>query len=153
MKLCIERRWKRQGYTIGILYIDGVRFCETLEDRDRGLRQDMTVAAIRLRKVFGRTAIPTGIYHVDISTVSPKFRNRTWAIQYGGVVPRLLDVKGFDGVLIHPGNTAADTNGCVLVGDNKEVGKVLNSTATFHRLFARMIDAAGDGEDITIEIR
>ena len=152
MKLTLHRRYKGTEYTIGTLYIDGVRFCDTLEDRDRGLDSEMGLAKIVAKKIFGKTAIPTGVYVIDMRTVSPKLKNRLWAQPYNGVVPRLLNVKGFSGVLIHPGNTADDTDGCVLPGENKVKGKVINSTVTFHKLMTRLIEADRRGETITIEI-
>ena len=142
MKLKVERRWPRDGYTIGILFIDGVRFCETLEDT---VRQG--------KKVKGKTAIPAGTYRVRMDTVSPKFKSRAWAAPYGGIVPRLEAVPDFEGVLIHPGNTAADTDGCILVGNNRVKGKVLDSQLRYRQLMDdHLIPATRAGEDITIEI-
>lgn len=150
MNLKLNRRYTSQNYTIGSLLVDGVKFCDTLEDTDRGLKSSMTLQEIKAKKVKGKTAIPTGIYHVDMDTVSPRFKARSWARTYGGRVPRLQGVKGFDGVLIHPGNTADDTEGCILVGRNTEVGKVTDSKATYIKLF-EMMDAVN--EHIIIEIR
>ena len=150
MKLELIRRYSGNGYTIGSLLVDGVKFCDTLEPTDRGLMSSMTIDEIKSKKVKGKTAIPTGIYHVDLDSVSPHFKDRSWAKCYGGRVPRLQGVKGYDGVLIHPGNTAADTDGCILVGRNTEVGKLTNSKATYIKLF-EMMDAAN--EHIIIEIR
>lgn len=150
MKLTLKRRYTAQTYTIGTLSIDGVPFCDTLEDTDRGLKSSMTLQEIKANKVKGKTAIPTGIYHVDMNTVSPRLKNKSYAKPYGGRVPRLQGVKGFDGVLIHPGNTADDTEGCILVGRNTEVGKLTDSKATYCKLF-EMMDAVN--EHIIIEIR
>lgn len=134
MELKIIRKFKKSSYTIGNLFIDNKYFCDTLEDKDRSLIDSMSVSDIKATKVYGKTAIPSGTYKVDLNTVSPKFKNKSWAIPYNGKIPRLLNVKGFDGILIHPGNTHEDTYGCILVGYNKSVGKVINSTATFHEL-------------------
>ena len=150
MKLKLIRRYNGNGYTIGRLYVDGNPFCDTLEDTDRGLKSSMTLQEIKANKVKGKTAIPTGIYHVDMDTVSPRLKNKSYAKPYGGRVPRLQGVKGFDGVLIHPGNTADDTEGCILVGRNTEVGKLTDSKATYCKLF-EMMDAVN--EHIIIEIR
>lgn len=150
MKLELIRRYCGNGYTIGSLFVDGVKFCDTLEDTDRGLKSSMTLQEIKANKVKGKTAIPTGIYHVDMDTVSPRLKGKSWAKPYGGRVPRLQGVKGFDGVLIHPGNTADDTEGCILVGRNTEVGKLTDSKATYCKLF-EMMDAVN--EHIIIEIR
>lgn len=153
MKLKLIRRYKCEAYTIGTLYVDGLRFCDTLEDADRGLAKSMPPSDIEARKVKGKTAIPTGVYEIDLLTVSPRFRNRGWAKPYGGRVPRLCYVPCFAGVLIHPGNTAADTEGCILVGENKAKGKVVDSVATFTRLFDAMETASRLREKLTIEIR
>ena len=150
MKLELIRRYCGNGYTIGTLLVDGVKFCDTLEPTDRGLTSSMTLQEIKANKVNGKTAIPTGIYHVDMETVSPRLHGKSWAKPYGGRVPRLQGVKAFAGVLIHPGNTNADTEGCILVGRNTEVGKLTNSKATYVKLF-EMMDAAN--EHIIIEIR
>ena len=150
MKVTNKRRYTAKDYTIGTLSIDGVPFCDTLEDTDRGLKSSMTLQEIKANKVKGKTAIPTGIYHVDMDTVSPRLKNKSYAKPYGGRVPRLQGVKGFDGVLIHPGNTADDTEGCILVGRNTEVGKLTDSKATYCKLF-EMMDAVN--EHIIIEIR
>ena len=131
----LTRDFKLPAYTIGKMYINGKYFCDTLEDADRGLRQSMPLNEIRMIKVPGETAIPTGMYKVDMNTVSPKYKDRE-AYQFcGGKLPRLLDVPGYEGVLIHIGNSAKDTEGCILVGENKAKGQVLNSTATFRNLY------------------
>lgn len=153
MKLLLKRIAKCPNYTIGRLFVNGIRVCDTLEDTDRGLDSSMKEEVIRRKKIYGRTAIPTGTYHVDMDTVSPKFRYRTWAQPYGGKLPRLLSVKGFDGVLIHVGNTHPDTYGCLLVGQNKQVGQVVNSTATFKNLMDKyLVPAHKRGEEIMITI-
>ena len=127
MEILVKRIAKKSKYTIGKMYIDGQYICDTLEDADRGLNQNMSLEEIKNKKVYGETAVPTGTYKVDMNTVSPKFKSRTWAKPYGGKLPRLVLVPGYDGVLIHPGNKAEDTLGCILVGENKAVGQVLNS--------------------------
>lgn len=134
MELLLERTYKGEEYTIGNLYIDGEWFSNVLEDKDRGLTQDMSLEQIEKIKVYGETAIPTGTYKIDMNTVSSKFKNRSWAIPYSGKIPRLVDVPGFDGILIHPGNSAKDTLGCLLVGINSVKGKVTSSQATFKSL-------------------
>lgn len=144
MELVLKRIAKRDGYTIGHLYIDGVYFCDTLEDTDRGLSQDMPLSVIKARKRKGVTAIPTGRYRVTLGVKSPRFSQRAAYIFCGGYLPRLINVLGYDGVLIHIGNTAADTDGCILVGKNTAVGKVLESTATFKALYAKLKAAKGD---------
>lgn len=149
MKVTNKRRYTAKDYTIGTLSIDGVPFCDTLEPTDRGLKSSMTLQEIKANKVKGKTAIPTGVYHIDMNTVSPRLKNKSYAKPYGGRVPRLQGVKGFDGVLIHPGNTADDTEGCILVGRNTEVGKLTDSKATYCKLF-EMMDAVN--EHIIIEI-
>ena len=104
------------GWTHGRLSTDeGGFLCWTLEDTDRGLRQDMPLEEIKRRKVYGQTAIPTGRYPIQLR-VSPRLKDRPYAKPYGGKFPVLEDVPGFSGVMIHPGTTVEDTRGCLLVG-------------------------------------
>lgn len=152
MELQLKRRFKGPKYTVGSLFVNGVYECDTLEDTDRGLTNDMSVEAIKAKKIYGETAIPSGAYDIDMNTVSPKFKDRPWAKFCGGKLPRLLNVKGYDGVLIHVGNKAEDTLGCILVGDNKVKGQVVNSTSTFQQLYLQMLKAHTRGEKITITI-
>lgn len=149
MKLLLQRQYKKADYTIGDLYIDGEWFSNTLEDVDRGLDWNMSLDEIKEKKVYSKTAIPTGMYEVNMNVISSKFKDRSWAKPWGGKVPRLEKVPGYEGVLIHPGNDDSDTSGCILVGDNKEVGKVLNSVATFNKLMQTLTKA----KDITITIQ
>lgn len=152
MKLTLKRRYTAQTYTIGTLSIDGLPFCDTLEDADRGLHAGMTSKEIKANKVPGKTAIPKGVYTVNMNTVSPRFKARSWARPYGGIVPRLEAVPGFLGVLIHPGNSAEDTEGCILVGRNTVVGGLTDSVKTYLKLMNLLIAARDRGETITIEI-
>lgn len=134
MKLMLERNYKKTDYTVGRLYVDGAFFCDTLEDRVRDLSRE--------KKVPGKTAIPAGKYEVIVN-ISPRFKRK---------LPRLLNVPGFEGILIHRGNTPEDTAGCILVGENKAVGKVLNSTPYELRLTEMIERAQTAGESIIIEI-
>ena len=153
MKIKVERRWKKATYTIGRLYIDGLYYFNTLEDTDRGLRQTDPLSYIKTRKVAGETAIPSGIYRVTMNVTSPKYSASAWYWKIcQGKVPRLLDVPGWEGVLIHTGNNALQTAGCLLVGKNTKVGKLTDSKACFKHLYGLMKDAADKGEAITIEI-
>lgn len=152
MKLYLKRI-KRPTYCIGRLYIDGVYFCDTCEDTDRGLTQDMPLEEIKKIKVASKTAIPTGTYEVTLKVKSPKYSKRAFYWNFcRGLVPRLLNVPGYEGILIHVGNTAADSSGCILVGKNTQVGKVLNSRETFKSLYRKLRAADRKGEKITITI-
>ena len=149
MKLKLHRTFKGETYTIGKLYVDGEYFCDTIEDKDRGLFQNMPLEQIKEKKIKYQTAIPTGTYKVTLSVQSPKYSQREQYDFCKGYLPRLIDVPGFDGILIHIGNKAGDSSGCILVGENKVKGQVINSTATFKRLY-EMLKSATD--EITIEI-
>ena len=149
MEILVKRIAKKPKYTIGKLYIDEQYICDTLEDTDRGLNQNMSLEEIKKKKVYGETAIPTGTYKVDMNTVSPKFKNRSWAKSYDGKLPRLVNVPGFDGVLTHPGNLPSDTLGCLLVGKNDVVGKVTNSVHYFNKIMTELLK---DPNNITITI-
>ena len=138
MELKLKRIAKRDTYTIGHLYIDGVKFCDTLEDTDRGLAQSLPVSVNRAKKKKGLTAIPTGKYRVTLGVQSNRFKSVPFYKFCDGYLPRLLNVPAYDGVLIHVGNRAKDTEGCILVGENKVVGQVINSRETFLRLYAKL---------------
>ena len=124
MELKLIRTKSNNEYTEGKLYINGVYFCDTLEDKDRGLLQSMTVDTIKTIKIYKETCIPYGKYKVVLS-MSKRF---------GKVIPELLDVKGFIGVRIHSGNTIYDTEGCILVGIKSSDGVIANSRKTFNAL-------------------
>lgn len=126
MILTLDRKYKLPTYTIGKLYIDGEYFCDTLEDKDRGLTDDMTVSEISNIKIKKETAIPTGTYKITI-TYSNRFKKN---------MPLINDVKEFEGIRIHSGNTNQDTEGCILVGFNKVKGNVINSRDTYNKLFS-----------------
>lgn len=133
MELLLKRRFLGERYTIGTLFIDGERFSDTLEDRVRNIEKDGK------GKVYGETAIPAGRYKVIVSR-SPRFKRD---------LPRLLNVPHFEGILIHRGNTEKDTHGCILVGENKIKGKVVNSTPYEKKLVAML--KKEDSIYITIE--
>lgn len=138
MKLKLVRKYRKETYTIGKLYVDGVYFCDTIEDKDRGLDDAMGLAEIMIKKRYGETAIPYGTYKVEI-TYSPKYKR---------LMPEIKNVKGFSGIRIHSGNTAKDTLGCLIIGRNTQVGMVTESRKTYNKLFALLKDA----KDISIEI-
>lgn len=152
MELKLKRFAFKNAYTVGKLYIDGAYFCDTIEDKDRGLDSSMTVEQIKNKKIASITAIPTGKYAITLNVVSPKYKNRAQYAFCDAKLPRLIDVKGYDGVLIHIGNTAEDSAGCILVGQNKVVGRVINSTETFKKLYATLDAANKKGEKIYISI-
>ena len=141
MELRLTRIARRDTYTIGKLFIDGVYFCDTIEDRDRGLKQSLPASVNRAKKVAGATAIPTGKYQVTLKMQSPKFKKKKQYEFCDGYLPRLINVPAFEGVLIHIGNTANQTEGCILVGRNTKVGKVLESGVTFRALYAKLKEA------------
>ena len=173
MELILERIAKRKTYTIGRLYIqktlpqplpvsegsnypasqnsaneqstplhyregtgESLYFCDTLEPTWR----DYANGAY---KVKGRSAIPEGRYAVVIS-FSPKMQQ--W-------LPILLGVPKFEGIRIHAGNCSEDTEGCILVGKNREVGKVLDSRIWLHRLKQKIVEAKDKGEPVWITIK
>ena len=140
MKLLLKRIAKRDTYCIGKLYIDGRYFSDTLEDTDRGLTQSMPLSQIQKIKIQDKTAIPKGTYKVTLDVISPKYSKKDFYKRFanGGRVPRLLNVPGWEGVLIHAGNTADSSSGCILVGQNKIIGQVINSKDTFIRLYKEL---------------
>lgn len=140
MRLTLKRIANKKDYCIGKLYINGKYFCDTLEDVDRGLDDSMTEDDIKEIKVKGQTAIPVGIYTV-LLTYSPKYKK---------VMPLINNVKGYEGIRIHSGNTSKDTEGCVLVGKNTVVGRLTDSRNTYNALFKRLQQKGSN--KITIEI-
>lgn len=151
MKIQIKRIAKKEKYTIGRLYINGEYFCDTIEDKDRGLDQSMSLANIRKLKVYKETAIPTGTYEVIMNIVSGTFVKKPLYKEFcGGRVPRLKYVKGFSGILIHSGIDQNSSAGCIIVGRNKVVGKLSDSWITYKRLWPILEMAAERGEKITL---
>ena len=149
MEFVLKRIAKKKGYTIGKLYVKqsiideylrGEKFiyiCDTLEPQWR----DYAKGA---RKIKGKSAIPEGRYPVVI-TYSPKFKQ--W-------LPLLVNVPMFSGIRIHAGNDAVkDTQGCILVGENREVGKVLNSRKYVEIIKSKIVEAKNKGEAVWIEVR
>ena len=153
MELKLRRIAKKNGYTIGKLSINGKYFCDTLEDSDRGLDSGMSLDVLKHKKLAHITAIPTGRYQVVMNIVSPRLSKSKFYKQYGdGRVPRLLNVPAFEGILIHCGNTAKDTDGCILVGKNSKVGMVLDSKITYSNLYPLLEAAYKRNERIFITV-
>ena len=148
MELVLKRIAKKKGYTIGKLYVKQsiideylrgeklIYICDTLEPQWR----DYAKGA---RKIKGKSAIPEGRYPIVI-TFSPTFKK--W-------LPLLVNVPRFSGIRIHAGNTVKDTQGCILVGENREVGKVLNSRKYVKIVKEKIVEAKNKGEAVWIEIR
>ena len=141
MKLELTRIALRDTYTIGKLYVDGVYFCDTLEVKVRDINKN-GIFDNGETKVQGKTAIPYGKYEV-VWAYSPRFKRYT---------PRLLNVKSFAGVLIHAGNSHEDTDGCILLGQNKVTGKVINSKEFVNKLYPIIKSACQKGK-VEIEIK
>ena len=141
MKLTLKRIALRPTYTIGKLYIDDVYFCDTIEDTVRDLNKNGKFDNGE-KKVHSKKAIPYGIYEIKW-TYSPRFKKYT---------PQLMNVPSFEGIRIHAGNTSADTEGCLILGKNKQVGKVLNSRATINKFYPIIKEACSNGK-VTIEIK
>lgn len=133
MKLELVRSMCGATCTIGDLYVDGMRSCYTLEDV---VRPDG-------EKVYGETAIPYGRYRVVI-TFSNRFQRD---------LPLLRNVPNFEGIRIHPGNTAADTHGCVLVGMGRVGDTIISSRVAFASVYADILDATKRGEEVWIEVK
>lgn len=153
MKIQLKRTYNNDRYCIGHLYIDGVFVMDTLEDTDRGLDQKMSLKQIAAIKKKSVTAIPTGLYRIDMKTVSPKYSKKKFFMDLCKArMPRLVNVPGYSGVLMHPGNKPEDTDGCLLVGQNKVKGQVINSTLCFVKLYDILEQATLNKEEIWIEI-
>lgn len=156
MEVLVYRKWPKEGYCIGRVYIDGQLVCNSLEDEDRGLSDAMDKRIILNRKIYGKTAIPRGRYTVDMETVSPKFSKKEFYMEVcQGKLPRIKNVKGFEGILIHvaDGPKGSDLlEGCIGVGENRIVGGLVNGKETFKKVYALMKKAHTRGETIYITI-
>ena len=153
MELVLNRKYKLPTYSIGKLYVDGEYFSNTLEDVDRNLNQEMSLEDIKKIKVYGETAIPYGRYKITL-VKSPKYSKKQKFVELtGGLMPYINNVPAWAGCLIHSGNTNKDTLGCILVGENKEKGKVINSFSTFKRLWKMLAEANERGEEIWLTIQ
>lgn len=142
MILTLERKELTSTYTIGKLFIDGAPVCDTLEDPVRDLNKN-GVFDNGEKKEYGNTAIPYGTYEVKLNH-SPK---------YGRIMPRIMNVNSFDGILMHPGNSAKDTLGCILLGKLGNKGTLINSRITFDEIFNIFKKAVKAGESITLTIK
>ncbi len=155
MEVRVRRIALKDKYTIGKMYIDGKYVCDVLEDKVRDLNKNGKFDNGET-KVPNHTAIPYGTYEITMHVKSSKFSDfekYPWAKEYDGYLPRLTNVPLFVGVLLHVGNSDVDSSGCLLVGENKVVGKVINSTNTFRRLMNDyFIPAKKRGEKIYITI-
>lgn len=140
MELLLERIYTNSNYTIGHLYLiksDNTKeyLMDTIEDSDRSLNDNMTIEEIKKKKIYCKTAIPTGKYKITMWVKSPSFSKKSYYKNFcDGYLPRLIDVKGFDGILIHRGVDANSSCGCIIVGFNKIKGKVTDSQKAFETL-------------------
>ena len=141
MELLLKRHTFKPTYTMGKLFVNSKYFCDVIEDTVRDLNMDGDLDDCGEGKVYGKTAIPYGRYEVKL-TMSNRFNK---------VLPILIGVKGFEGIRIHSGNTEQDSLGCLIVGENKEVGKVLNSRVTMDKLMKEFESHKMEKHYITIE--
>lgn len=142
MRVTLRRIAFKDKYTIGKVYINNKYFSDSIEDKDRGLYDYMSEEYILEKKVKHESAIPYGMYKL-LWTYSPKYKR---------FMPEVLDVKGFTGIRIHSGNTEEDSSGCILLGFNKKVGKVLDSRKTCKKFDAIIEEYYKKGEPMTIEV-
>ena len=141
MELLLKRHTFKPTYTIGKLFVNSKYFCDVIEDTVRDLNMDGDLDDSGEGKIYGKTAIPYGRYEVQV-TMSTRFKK---------LLPILIGVKGFEGIRIHSGNTEQDSLGCLIVGENKEVGKVLNSRVTMDKLMKEFESHKMEKHYITIE--
>lgn len=142
MKLLVKRTTLKEDYTIGQLFVNGEYFCDTLEDKVRDYNKDGELNEPGEGKIFGKTAIPYGTYQIEMKR----------STHFNEILPHLLNVHDFDGVLIHSGNTAEDTHGCILVGKNTVKGEITQSRICMKNLLAMLEAVNKKGEEITITI-
>lgn len=138
MEITVQRGASNKGATIGQMRIDGVHLCFTLEDTVR----EVVGCAVATWKIPGATAIPAGRYQVIVNE----------STRFGRLMPLLVNVPGFTGVRIHPGNTSADTEGCILLGLTTAANLVYQSRAAFEQFFKQLQAAILNGEQVHISI-
>ena len=142
MELKLVRKYRCSNYCIDKLYINNEYFSDALEDPDRGLTDTMSLEEIKKIKVKGNTCIPYGTYNVTI-TYSPRFKKN---------LPLINNVKGFEGIRIHSGNTPQDTEGCLLLGFNRVKGQVVDSRITVSKFITQIQQALNKGEKVIMTI-
>lgn len=143
LKITVERKYYKENYTIGNMFIDGVWFCNTLEDKDRGLNQSLSLSQNKKLKVYSQTAIPKGIYNVTVVY---------WA-KHRINVPFLHDVPAFTGILIHNGVNQNYTEGCILVGLNTIKGQLTSGKKYMVELTNIIQEAIKNGKKVMIEVK
>jgi len=152
MNIKVERIYNNSNYCISHIYVDGEYVCDGIEDTDRMLNNEMTLGEIMKIKVPRKTAIPTGKYRLTLNVVSPKFQKYKYYMFFcSAKMPRVLNVPGYEGILIHKGVDQNSSAGCLIVGYNKIKGKVINSQEAFEKLYEILKVAKNKGEKIEIE--
>lgn len=152
MELLLERKYCKDKYTVGRLYIDGIFFSNTLEDKVRDTNKNGKFDNGE-HKIYGETAIPYGEYEITLDVVSPKFSKYPFYKEVcNGKLPRLLNVPNFDGVLIHCGSTADNSAGCILVGNNTIKGGLTDSKKVFKNLYSILNKANKNRDKIIVKI-
>lgn len=149
MTITVKRTYNCKTYCISHIYADDVYVCDAIEDVDRMLDDSMPTLEIQAKKVYAKTAIPTGTYRLTLNVVSPKFSKRLYYKNFcDGKLPRVLNVKGFDGILWHKGTSEKDSAGCLILGYNKIKGQVVNSQQAFEKLYKILDEANKKGEKL-----
>ena len=143
MEIKLIRKYYQAKYTIGRLYVNNRFFSDSLEPPSLHLTERSALGTILIAKYKGYRAIPTGRYRILIT------RSR----RFGRWLPLLMNVKGFEGIRIHPGNKPEDTRGCILLGFNRRKGYVLDSTRCVLTLVKMMTEAIAKGEKVFVEVR
>lgn len=136
----------------GRLFLDGSYFCDTIEPPARGLKMPCSVNDVERVKRLGKCAIPAGRYRVLLS-YSPRFSSKAFYKRFDGLLPRITNVVGFSGILIHCGNSVVDTNGCILVGKNRKGGWLSLSRLTFRDLMLKLLPVHKSCREIFISIQ
>ena len=136
MHINIHRQTKTSACTLGIMDINGIFECYTLEGTDLGLKQEMPLSEITSLKVNGHTAIPAGIYEVTID----------FSEHFGKALPHILNVSGFENIRIHNGNTEKQMEGCILLGTDIDNNTIGNTRVAFGQFYPKLQEALGSGK-------
>ena len=152
LELLVERHEYGESYTMGKMWVAGMLFGDTIEPKSRHLTNSMPLSEIKAKKVYGATAIPCGRYRLEWR-VSPSLKNRSYAKGYDGKFPYLVNVPGWDGVMIHPFNYGPESKGCISVGEYYKPGAIMRATQGYKDLMDYyLVPAFRRGQEIYITI-
>lgn len=157
MEIILNRKYKKDTYTIGEILINGKFVCSTIEDKDYGFNKTTPVETIKKTKAAhpAQVAIPAGRYEISTSYYRGMATKYPWykSTSCKGNIPCLVNVPGYTGILIHCGTSAASSAGCIIVGYNTKKGQLTDSKKAFMLVCDEIMKAKSRGEKVYITIQ